>query len=59
MNLRQLPLESSIEFFRRVASAARLCNYGSDEEMEAVVRVITAGASESKKKSWRTENGLG
>lgn len=48
MNLCQLPSESSVEFVRRVASAAKLCNYGNDEEMEAVVRVVTTGASDSR-----------
>lgn len=48
MNLCQLPSEPSIEFVRRVASAAKLCNYGNDEEMEAVVRVVTTGANDSR-----------
>lgn len=48
MNLSQTPTETSVEFVRRVASAAKLCDYGIDEEMEAVVRVVTTGASDSK-----------
>lgn len=48
MNLCQTPTETSVEFVRRVASTAKLCNYGGDEEMEAVVRVITTGANDSR-----------
>ncbi|XP_062556581.1 uncharacterized protein LOC134221407 [Armigeres subalbatus] len=48
MNLCQSQTESSIEFVRRVANAAKLCNYGVDEEMEAVVRVITKSANDSR-----------
>lgn len=48
MNLCQASTESSVEFVRRVASTAKLCNYGADEEMEAVVRVITTGANDSR-----------
>ncbi|XP_055543830.1 uncharacterized protein LOC129729340 [Wyeomyia smithii] len=39
--------EKSIEYVRRVASAAKLCNYGPDEEMEVVVRVIVKGARDA------------
>lgn len=48
MMMTQITTESSVEFVRRVASAAKLCNYGADDEMEAVVRVITKGASDAK-----------
>ncbi|XP_062556990.1 uncharacterized protein LOC134221833 [Armigeres subalbatus] len=48
MMLSQEASESSIGFVRRVASAAKLCNYGPDEEMEAVVRVVTKGASDGR-----------
>nr|XP_029736219.1 uncharacterized protein LOC115270988 [Aedes albopictus] len=48
MNLCQTQSEASVEFVRRVATAAKLCNYGTDEEMEAVVRVITKGANDSR-----------
>ncbi|XP_058820758.1 uncharacterized protein LOC131682954 [Topomyia yanbarensis] len=48
MNLCQTATETSIEFVRRVATAAKLCNYGTDEEMEAVVRAITKSASDRR-----------
>ncbi|XP_062542255.1 uncharacterized protein LOC134210226 [Armigeres subalbatus] len=48
MMLMQSTTESSIAFVRRVASAAKLCNYGAEEEMEAVVRVVTKGASDGR-----------
>lgn len=48
MMMSQTSVESSVEFVRRVASAAKLCNYGTDDEMEAVVRVITKGATDGR-----------
>nr|XP_029732530.1 uncharacterized protein LOC115268564 [Aedes albopictus] len=48
MNLCQSPTERSVDFVRRVASTAKLCSYGENEEMEAVVRVITTGANDSR-----------
>lgn len=48
ITMHQSSIESSSEFVRRVASAAKLCGYGPDEEMEAVVRAITTGANDSK-----------
>lgn len=48
MNLCQSPTEKSVDFVRRVASTAKLCSYGENEEMEAVVRVITTGANDSR-----------
>lgn len=48
MMMSQLDSESSINFVCRVGSAAKVCNYGPDEEMEAVVRVITKNANDSR-----------
>lgn len=48
MMLSQGASESSIAFVQRVASAAKLCNYGTDEEMEAVVRVLTKSANDGR-----------
>lgn len=48
MNMSQAPTESSMQFVRRVGSAAKMCNYKEDEEMEAMVRVLTKGASDSR-----------
>ncbi|XP_055626155.1 uncharacterized protein LOC129768491 [Toxorhynchites rutilus septentrionalis] len=48
MMMSQGSSENSITFVQRVASAAKLCNYGPDEEMEAVVRVVTKGASDGR-----------
>lgn len=48
MMMCQSASEDSIAFVRRVTSAAKLCNYGPDEEMEAVVRVITQRASDAR-----------
>lgn len=44
----QLGGESNIAFVRRVAAAAKLCGYKSDEEMEAVVRTIVRGTADSR-----------
>lgn len=48
MSLSQNATENSMQFVRRVSTAAKLCNYTDDEEMEAVVRVITKGALDSR-----------
>ncbi|XP_062542320.1 uncharacterized protein LOC134210289 [Armigeres subalbatus] len=48
MNTIQLQGESSISFVRRVAAAARLCDYRNEEEMEAIVRTIVKGTSDSR-----------
>lgn len=48
MNMAQAPTEQSIQFVRRVGTAAKLCNYTDEEEMEAVVRVITKGALDAR-----------
>ncbi|XP_055586886.1 uncharacterized protein LOC129739453 [Uranotaenia lowii] len=47
INIYQSANENSIEFVRRVSSAAKLCDYTEDEEMEAVVRQLMKGASDS------------
>lgn len=48
MNMTQTPTETSIQFVRRVGTAAKLCNYTEEEEMEAVVRVMTKGAMDAR-----------
>ncbi|XP_062557922.1 uncharacterized protein LOC134222782 [Armigeres subalbatus] len=48
MNTTQHSEESSVSFVRRVAAAAKLCGYACDEEMEAVVRTIVKGTSDSR-----------
>lgn len=48
MNMTQTRTETSIQFVRRVGTAAKLCNYTEDEEMEAVVRVLTKGALDGR-----------
>lgn len=48
MNTIQLSGESNISFVRRVAAAAKLCDYKNDEEMEAVVRTIVRGTTDSR-----------
>lgn len=56
MNLSQFPSESSVEFVRRIATAAKLCNYSIEEEMEAVVRVVTKSASDIKVRTLARRN---
>lgn len=48
MMMSPMDMESSINFVRRVGTAAKLCNYGPDEEMEAVVRVIAKNANDAR-----------
>lgn len=48
MMMSQMDSESSINFVRRVGTAAKLCSYGPDEEMEAVVRVLTKNANDPR-----------
>lgn len=48
MNTVQTKGESNISFVRRVAAAAKLCDYKSEEEMEAVVRTIVKGTADSR-----------
>lgn len=48
MNTVQQKDESSVSFVRRVAAAAKLCCYKNDEKMEAVVRTIVKGTSDSR-----------
>ncbi|XP_058828627.1 uncharacterized protein LOC131688427 [Topomyia yanbarensis] len=48
MNTIQLKGESSVSYVRRVANAAKLCDYGKEEEMEATVRTIVKGTSDSR-----------
>lgn len=48
MMLTQGSSEDSVAFVRRVFTAAKLCSYGPDEEMEAVVRVITQRANDPR-----------
>lgn len=48
MSLCQNTTENSMQFVRRAISAAKLCNYTEAEEMEAVVRVVTKGALDSR-----------
>lgn len=48
MNMVQQPGESNISFVRRVAAAAKLCDYKNEEEMEAVVRTIVKGTFDSR-----------
>lgn len=40
--------ESNVSFVRRVAAAAKLCDYKPDEEMEAIVRTIVRGTTDSR-----------
>lgn len=47
MNLSQLSNEGNIQFVRRIGVAAKLCEYTSDEEMEAIARTITKGTNDS------------
>lgn len=56
MSLSQTPTESSTEFVQRIATSAKLCNYSADAEMEAVVRVITKGASDIKVRTLARRN---
>lgn len=48
MNTVQLKGESNISFVRRVAAAAKLCDYKGEEEMEAIVRTIVKGTTDSR-----------
>ena len=48
MNTVQLKGEPNTSFVRRVATAAKLCDYKGDEEMEAIVRTLVKGASDSR-----------
>ncbi|XP_062565919.1 uncharacterized protein LOC134228154 [Armigeres subalbatus] len=48
MNTVQQSGESNISFVRRVAAAAKLCDYKNEEEMEAVVRTIVKRTTDSR-----------
>ena len=48
MSMFQTSTETSIDFVRRVGSAAKLCEYTVGKEMEAIVRIITKGAFDSR-----------
>ncbi|XP_062552517.1 uncharacterized protein LOC134217721 [Armigeres subalbatus] len=48
MNMVHHSNESSVAFVRRVAASAKLCGYKCEEEMEAVVRTIVKGTTDSR-----------
>lgn len=48
MNTAQRSGEASVSFVRRVGAAAKLCGYKNDEEMEAIVRTIVKGTTDSR-----------
>ncbi|XP_062714732.1 uncharacterized protein LOC134291246 isoform X2 [Aedes albopictus] len=58
MMMLQGATENSIAFVRRVTCAAKLCGYGPDEEMEAVVRVITQRANDARVRTLANRNWL-
>lgn len=47
-NMVQRSEESNIQYVKRVAVAAKLCNYKSEEEFEAISRTVTRGSSDSR-----------
>lgn len=58
MMMMQNGTETSIAFVRRVTAAAKLCGYGADEEMEAVVRVVTQRANDARVRTLANRNWL-
>lgn len=48
LTMSQRTNEASIQFIRRVGAAAKLCNYRSDEENEAIMRTVTKGAVDAR-----------
>lgn len=48
MNTVQIKGESNVAFVRRVAAAAKLCDYKGDEEMEAIARTLVKGSSDKR-----------
>lgn len=47
-NMVQRSEESNIHYVKRVAAAAKLCTYKSDEEFEAISRTLTRGSTDSR-----------
>ncbi|XP_062537716.1 uncharacterized protein LOC134206052 [Armigeres subalbatus] len=47
-NMVQRSGETNIQFVKRVALAAKLCNYKADEEFEAISRSVTRGSTDSR-----------
>ncbi|XP_062552554.1 uncharacterized protein LOC134217763 [Armigeres subalbatus] len=56
MNMSQSSKEDNIQFVRRVGVAAKLCEYSSEEEMEAIARTITKGTTDSVVRSLAHRN---
>lgn len=63
LNMIQHEGESNVVYVRRVAASAKLCGYKSEEEMEAVVRTLLKGASDSRvrvlaQRNWTNEGDI-